>query len=244
MTGYLYKELKQNRLYILLTAILVPVIIFLPLAVVMAEEKTMAKESFLSFANNGMALRIIFALAGFVAAYIIQTLTLKGDDKKMWGYFVASNPKGINGFVVTKYLFIAAMCLFFFVLGIGFDLAFTFITNYIGGISVPLMTEALFAMMFLMLLFNAVEIPFTIRFGEKRGSIIKTIIGIGIVIIALLAFFINPAGVSDVVNDFLFNGKIPSLMKWILPVGAVISYIISCAVSCKLYMKGVINSYK
>ena len=244
MTGYLYKELKQNRLYILLTAILVPVMIFFPLVLVMIEENTMAKESFLFFANNGMALRIIFALVGFVAAYIIQTLTLKGDDKKMWGYFVASNPKGINGFVVTKYLFIAAMCLFFFVLGIGFDLAFTFITIYIGGISVPLMIEALFAMMFLMLLFNAVEIPFTIRFGEKRGSLIKTIIGIGIVIIALLAFFINPTGVSDTVNDFLFNGKIPSLMKWILPVGSVIAYIISCAVSCKLYMKGVINSYK
>ncbi len=244
MTGYLYKELKQNRLYILLTAILVPVMIFLPLALIMAEEKTMAKEAFLSFANSGMALRILFALAGFVATYIIQTLTLKGDDKKMWGYFVASNPKGINGFVVTKYVFLAVLCLFFFVLGIGFDLAFTFITNYIGGISVPLMTEALFAMTFLMILFNAIEIPFTIRFGEKRGSIIKITIGIGIVIIALLAFFINPAGVSDVVNDFLFNGKIPSLMKWILPVGSVIAYVISCAVSCKLYMKGVINSYK
>ncbi len=244
MTGYLYKELKQNRLCILLTAILVPVMIFFPLVLVMIEEKTMAKESFLSFANNGMVLRIMFALVGFAAAYIIQTFTLKGDDKKLWGYFVASNPKGINGFVVTKYLFIAAMCLFFFVLGIGFDLAFTFITNYIGGISVPLMTDALFAMMFLMLLFNAVEIPFTIRFGEKRGSLIKTIIGIGIVIIALLAFFINPAGVSDVVNDFLFNGKIPPLMKWILSVGSVIAYVISCAVSCKLYMKGVINSYK
>ena len=244
MTGYLYKELKQNRLYILLTAILVPVMIFLPLVVVMAGEKTMAKEAFLSFANTGIALRILFALAGFVSAFIIQTLTLKGDDKKMWGYFVASNPKGINGYVVIKYLFVAAMSLFFLVLGIGFDVAFTFITNYIGGISVPLMTEALLAMMFLMLLFNAVEIPFTIRFGEKRGSLIKTIIGIGIVIIALLAFFINPAGVSDVVNDFLFNGKIPSLMKWILPVGSVIAYIISCAVSCKLYMKGVTNSYK
>lgn len=95
------------------------------------------------------------------------------------------------------------------------------------------MTESLFAMMFLMILFNAIEIPFTIRFGEKRGSIIKTTIGIGIVIIALLAFFINPAGVSDVVNDFLFNGKIPSLMKRILPVDSVIAYVISCAVSCK-----------
>ena len=95
MTGYLYKELKQNRLYILLTAILVPVMIFLPLVVVMAGEKTMAKEAFLSFANTGIALRILFALAGFVSAFIIQTLTLKGDDKKMWGYFVASNPKGI-----------------------------------------------------------------------------------------------------------------------------------------------------
>ena len=70
------------------------------------------------------------------------------------------------------------------------------------------MTEALFAMMFLMLLFNAVEIPFTIRFGEKRGCLIKTIIGIGIVIIALLAFFINPARVSDVVNDFLSYPKV------------------------------------
>lgn len=244
MTGYLYKELKQNRLYILLTAILVPVMIFLPLVVVMAGEKTMAKEAFLSFANTGIALRILFALAGFVSAFIIQTLTLKGDDKKMWGYFVASNPKGINGYVVIKYLFVAAMSLFFLVLGIGFDLAFTFITNYIGGISVPLMSEALLTMMFLMLLFNAVEIPFTIRFGEKRGSIIRTVIWLGIIISVLVAFFINPVEVSDIVNDFLFSGKISSRMKWILPIASILAYGISCAVSCKLYIKGVMNCYK
>lgn len=244
MKGYLYKELKQNRLYILLTAIIAPAMIFLPLIIVMINERTMAKEAFYAFANNGMAIRILCALVGFIGAYIIQTFTLKGDDNKMWGYFVASNPKGIKGFVITKYLLIAAMCVIFLVLSVGFDLAFIFITNIIGGIGVPLMAEAVLAMMFLMLLFNAVEIPFTIRFGEKRGSIIKTTIGIVIVIIALLAFFINPAGVSDIVNDFLFNGKIPSLMKWILPIGSVIAYIISCVISCKLYMKGVTNSYK
>ena len=244
MKGYLYKELKQNRLYILLTAIIAPAMIFLPLIIVMINERTMAKEAFYAFANNGMAIRILCALVGFIGAYIIQTFTLKGDDNKMWGYFVASNPKGIKGFVITKYLLIAAMCVIFLVLSVGFDLAFIFITNIIGGIGIPLMAEAVLAMMFLMLLFNAIEIPFTIRFGEKRGSIIKTTIGIVIVIIALLAFFINPAGVSDIVNDFLFNGRIPYLMKWILPVGSVIAYIISCAVSCKLYMKGVTNSYK
>ena len=244
MTGYLYKEIKQNRVYILLTAILVPVMIFFPLVLVMIEEKTLAKNALYVFAYNGMHLRVLFALIGFAVACVLQSFTLKGDDRKIWGYFVVSNPKGIKGFVVTKYLLTAAMCLLFFVLGVGFDIAFTFITNCIGGISVPLMTEALAAMVFLMLLFNAGSIPFTLRFGEKRGSLIKTIIGIVMVIIVLIAFFVNPAGVSDVVNDFLFNGKMPSLMKWILPVGSIIAYIISCAVSCKLYMKGVINSYK
>lgn len=244
MKGYLYKELKQNHLYILLTVIIAPAMIFLPLIIVMINERTMAKEAFFAFANNGMTMRILCAFVGVIGAYIIQTFTLKGDDNKMWGYFVASNPKGIKGFVITKYLLIAAMCVIFLALSVGFDIAFIFITNYIGGIDIPLMAEAVLAMMFLMLLFNAIEIPFTIRFGEKRGSIIKTTIGIVIIIIALLAFFINPAGVAGVVNDFLFNGKIPSLMKWILPVGSVIAYIISCVLSCKLYMKGVTNSYK
>ena len=244
MTGYLYKELKQNRVYILLTAILVPVMIFFPLVLVMIEEKTLAKNAFYVFAYNGMHLRVLFALIGFAVACVLQSFTLKGDDRKMWGYFVVSNPKGIKGFVVTKYLLTAAMCLLFFVLGVGFDIAFTFITNCIGGISVPLMTEALAAMVFLMLLLNAGSIPFTVLFGEKRGSIIRVILGNVILILLILAVFKDPIRTVDIINDFLENGKVPSMAKWMLPVGSVIAYVISCFITCKFYLKGVTNSYK
>ena len=141
MKGYFYKELKQNRLYLSLISLLAICVAFLPIIIVMTEEKTMAKEAFLAFNHEGTEIRILCALAAVALMPIIQTFTLKGDDKKLWGYFVASNPKGIKGFIFTKYGFILAMNVFYFVLCSLSDLVFTFIANFIAGINVPLMTN-------------------------------------------------------------------------------------------------------
>ena len=244
MKGYLYKELKQNRLYLSLVSFLAVCVAFLPIIIVMTEEKTMAKESFLAFNQGGTEIRMLCALAAVAFMLIIQTFTLKGDDKKLWGYFVASNPKGIKGFIFTKYGFILAINVFYFVLCSLSDLVFTFIANYIAGISVPLMTGIYFELLFLQIILCALDIPFTIRFGDKKGSSVKAIVSILSVIIFIIVFLINPVVLTDIVNNFLFNGDMPSFTEWILPVVSIAAFIISAMISSKLYMKGVEQYYK
>ena len=238
MKGYLYKEWKQNRLFLLLTAVIAMCVAFLPIILVMINEKTMAKEAFLMFAQYGMFLRILCMLAGFMGAMKMQELALNGDDVKTWRYFVASGPKGIGSYIRTKYGIIGAMCVMYFALCAGFDFMFTFIANYIGRIGIPAMAEVFVVLLFLQLLLNAVEIPFTFRFGVKKGNTIKTILMIGIFVIFMLVSMINPAGIAELFSN-LAEGEIPDYTKWVLPVVSIIIYVLSCMLSCKLYLKGV-----
>ncbi len=244
MKGYFYKELKQNRLYFSLISLLAVCVAFLPIIIVMTEEKTMAKEAFLAFTHEGTEIRILCAVVAVAFMLIIQTFTLKGDDKKLWGYFVASNPKGIKDFIFTKYGFILAMNVFYFVLCSLSDLVFTFIANYIAGINVPLMTGIYFTLLFLQIILCALDIPFTIRFGDKKGSSVKAIVPIFLVIIFIIIFLINPVAMTDIMNNFLFNGEMPPFMEWILPVISISAFIVSAIISSKLYMKGVEQYYK
>lgn len=244
MKGYLYKEFKQNRLFLFLSVVLALCVVFLPIIIVMTIEKTMAKEAFIAFAQDGTGIRIICALVGVIGMLLLETFTLKGDDKKLWAYFVVSNPKGITDFIFTKYGFILAMnVIYFAVCSLG-DLMFTLIANSIGGISIPFMAGLYLECFFLQILLCALEIPFTIRFGDKKGSSIMSIFSIAIVWIFILLFFLNPVNVADIMNDFLSSGEIPPYMAWILPAAAVIGLPLSAFISTKLYMKGVEQYYK
>lgn len=244
MKGYLYKELKQNRLFLFLTFLAAGCAAFLPIILVMISEETMAKEAFLVFARDGILLRILCITLSFFASLAIQGLVFKGDDIKKWGYFVASNPKGIKGYIFTKYGLVGAMCVIMLASSVGFDCIFTLIANVIGGISVPYMAKIFLLLFFFQLLFNAIELTFTIRFGIKRGSIIKTIFLIVIFIVLVLILLFNPAGLAETISEAFMEGEIPPFMKWVFPAISVILYILSAMFSCKLYMKGVDEYYQ
>lgn len=244
MKGYLYKEWKQNRVFLLLTAVIAIGLVFLPILIVMVRERTISREAFLYFAQEGLLLREIITLIGFAGALGLQEWSfLREDDMKVWGFFVASNPKGIRGCIYTKYGFMAATCMCFWVLTTGFDYIFTRIVNVIGGIGLPQRTEFLWMLFLVMLLVNALEMPLAVRYGMKRGNNIKLIVGLGLGIIFIVVFLGNPLGIMDILFAFFVDKKIPFSMKWGLPVISIVSYILSCLFSCKLYMKGVFQYY-
>lgn len=90
----------------------------------------------------------------------------------------------------------------------------------------------------------ALDIPFTIRFGDKKGSSVKAIISVLLVIMFIIIFLIDPVALTDILNNFLFNGEMPPFMGWILPVISIASFVVSAMISSKLYMKGVEQYYK
>ncbi len=245
MNGYLYKEWKLNRMFFLLTAGIAVGIVFLPLIIVMVRERTISREAFLYFAKDGLVIKESFIYLGAWALLCLQEWSfLRDDDMKVWGLFVASNPKGIRGYVYTKYGFVAAMCLCFFILSAGFEYIFTWILNTIGGVGMPQSTEGFWMLFLLLLLANAMEMPFSIRFGIKRGNTIKLILGIALFLVFMFVFLGNPFGIMDKIFLFFVDKEIPFSVKWGLPIISIVSYILSCLLSCKLYMKGVFQYYR
>lgn len=245
MNGYLYKEWKLNRGFFLLTAGIAVGIVFLPLIIVMVRERTISREAFLYFAKDGLMIKEILIYLGVWAILCLQEWSfLRDDDMKAWGLFVASNPKGIRGYVYTKYGFVAAMCLCFFILSAGFDYIFTWIFNTIGGVGMPQSTEAFWMITLAMLLLNALEMPFAIRFGIKRGNTLKLILSIALFLVFMFVFLGNPFGIIDKIFLIFADKEIPFSVKWGLPIISIVSYILSCLLSCKLYMKGVFQYYR
>ena len=244
MKGYLYKEIKQNRLLIALTAILALCVVLLPMIIIIAEEKSMAREVFFAFAKIGIVFRVLCATLGFISVGAIQSFTLKGDDRKMWGYFVASNPKGIKGFIITKYGLISAISVIYLALCTGCDAVLVLIAQLIGGVPAPFMAETHLYLFFSQLFISAFDIPFTIRFGEKKGSSIKMIILTVIFSILIIILFTDPESIAIVFRNFFLNGELPTILRWGTPIISIAAFVLSGLISSKLYLKGVEQYYK
>ncbi len=244
MKGYLYKEWKQNRILFLLTVIVAICVAFMPILLVMAWKNTITKEVFLVYYYKGILFQILCVALGFMGTLGMQDLTLRDDDRRSWGYFVASNPKGIKGYILAKYVMIALLSVVFFTVSAVCDFIFTLIAKNAGGIDIPTITETLAYLMMIQLLIQAIEIPFSIRFGVKKGNTIKNILFLSIIVIFILIFVLNPEGVADFCSIIETDWKLPDWGEWLLPVASVIVYIVSGMLSCKLYLKGVHQSYR
>ncbi|WP_303798229.1 ABC-2 transporter permease [Ruminococcus flavefaciens] len=230
MTGLVYKEWKQNRWFILSMILcgLAPLFVLL----LMRGE----------ISNIGNApIRIGGLIAGFLVAGALQMLVLRGDDRKLWGYWITATPDGYKGFLRVKYEMIFGMIvLFLFSLqcvdrgycAVAADMGITEIDE-VSGIAVPLC--------FVQILSRAIDIPFVYRFGSKKGSFIKLIcmVILAILICAVLVLNVdNMDRITEMVRK-VFNENNSSL---ILSLGLIVClalYYLSYRITCRLYLKGV-----
>lgn len=230
MTGLVYKEWKQNRWFILSMILcgLAPLFVLL----LMRGE----------ISNIGNApIRIGGLIAGFLMAGALQMLVLRGDDRKLWGYWITATPDGYKGFLRVKYEMIFGMIvLFLFSLqcvdrgycAVAADMGITEIDE-VSGIAVPLC--------FVQILSRAIDIPFVYRFGSKKGSFIKLIcmVILAILICAVLVLNVdNMDRITEMVRK-VFNENNSSL---ILSLGLIVClalYYLSYRITCRLYLKGV-----
>lgn len=244
MKGYLYKEWKQNRMLFLLTAVIAIEQVFLPIQMFMVDSKTISREVFLNFyVQGGDGVRMLVTILAAFCVLAVQELLFRNDDMKAWGLFVASNPKGIKGYILTKYSVAAAMSMCFFILSAGFDYIFTKIANVIGGIGLSPRTEFLWILTLIMLLLSAVEMPFVIRFGMKLGNTIKLIIFIALFILGVVLLITNPFGMVDAVFAIFAGKEIPFSLRWGLPVISFGTFFLSGWLACRMYIKGVFQYY-
>lgn len=240
MTGFVYKEYKQNR-PLLISTVLIPFAVYmLPLFLMLGMAETEHSE-------NDQVLFILTAYVGYIALAMIQSLVFRGDDTKKWGYFIASSPEGIKGYLYTKYMMVLGMGLFFsFFMAVAGMVSGT-IYESVYHESVLFINLPYMILFPAQLIFVSIDIPFIVRFGVKMGSIIKTVAVISFVLVFTVAFVISPAAVVNTFDSIgkIFSGESSGLIfTSIFPYLSFVLFYLSYKISSMIYMKGVENYAK
>lgn len=232
MKGLLYKELRQNFWYIL--AMPFCGLVGFVTAPILQREIMEDPESAVT----------IITVVGGVIAYLIagafQILTLRGDDRKAWGYFITTTPKGHKGFMRMKYAVIAIMSALGFIGCITVFLTYTTVKNKsFGADDVFKLFGYLTA---LQLFFRAIDIPFIVRFGDKKGSMIK-LIGLPVFVIlfalTVIIFDIDFMKYFDRFKNYMLSGEDTALKLTVTLAAGAVLYFTSYLTSCALYLRGV-----
>ncbi len=230
MTGLVYKEWKQNR-WLILSMILCG---FAPLLVLLLMRGEIPDAS-------DAALRIVGMIAGFLAAGALQMLVLRGDDRKLWGYWITATADGCKGFLRVKYEMIFAMTvLLLFTLQCA-DRGYCAAAADMGMTEVGEISGIAVLLCFLQILLRAIDIPFVYRFGSRRGSLVKMICMIVLVIILLALLILNADRLDTVIDtcNKVFSVQNSSLILSVGLVGCLALYYLSYRITCRLYLKGV-----
>lgn len=246
--GFLYKEIRQNRIGILLI-VLAPLFSYIfasgMLALICFFDD--AEDGYIDTITSNVTL-LASAIIGACIATGILTGIFKGDDKKLWGYFTASTSAGIKGFLYTKYVLLFAMNGIYLAASYFMSISVSTVRYFLVGeeniSTMNIHTVVFFALLFL----SALDIPFIVRFGTKKGSIIKISGLIVFVILLTLAIAYIPPETLDSIFAFcekFIKNKAEGWIQLIPAAAPFLSlgvYYLSYRISCGLFMKGV-NAY-
>ncbi|MGN0578534.1 MAG: ABC-2 transporter permease [Ruminiclostridium sp.] len=248
--GFLYKEIRQNRKSIL-AVILLPFVILvfltLCLAIVSLNEKYGGDNWILEMLTSD-AIRLAAIAIGFLSVNGLLMSVFHGDDKKLWAYFTACLPTGVNKFLYTKYVLSFAMCGLYFVSSYVAETLTATISWFALGKEIVSFTGIMAIIFFVLILQISFSIPTTLRYGEKKGSIINIIVILSAAIAAILIFALIPREIQDMILEWLagfltgIHGDITTLLLGLFPAFSVGAYILSYRISCSIFMKGV-NEY-
>lgn len=245
MTGLLYKECRQNRWFLLLTVAIAFLVMFFPIVFMMTGENIAVGEAFREVGSGKSALRTVFIVIGLMFIGAMQGMTLMGDDTKSWALFVASNPQGIKGYLYNKYLLIFAMSGLLLVSEIVADYLFGTIAYCLNRQEVGVMSDTFIFLFYVQIFLRAIELPFFVRFGIKKGNLIKTITLITLVVAFFVLLLLNPGGMVENIFDAIYSFKnnqstdMLVLLVGMFPVVSMVAYYLSYRLSCRFYMKGV-----
>ncbi len=232
MTGLVYKEWKQNRWFILSMMICS----LIPFAALLQNREDMsAPETVRTICSMGTVIAFLFAGG-------LQTMVLRGDDRKIWGCWITSTPEGYRGFLRVKYEMVFAMAVLFLTSLSFFDRLFCAVMADRGVCIVSSIADIAMPLVFIQLLLRAIDIPFTLRYGNKKGSLIKLIYSVAAVLIISVLILTNFCNFSVVVFNMgkkLFSGKAGSLSVSVMMILSLAAYYLSYRISCRIYLKGV-----
>ena len=102
------------------------------------------------------------------------------------------------------------------------------------------MAQFIILFFYIQIILRAIDIPLTLRFGLKNGSLVKCIgmIVLGIAVMILISNYGEDLMELYEKTSEQQRGTVINLLLGLLPVIALVLYGLSYQVSCKVYMKG------
>lgn len=237
MAGLLYRELvlnKKNLLSMALGEMAISLIMFLPL--IFAEDNLGLEPSTVTALLSVFVFIMIFFMLGMMTAAIFEA-----DESKKWAYFITSTPMTDVSQIKEKYLFTLLLYIAVFV----WCYFLAVLLTALGGAANAMIA---FMMMCIMLVTNAIEFPFIVRFGSKAGSHIKTAVMLLVMVIAFEYIFFGDLSIFgsfekffeffERLSDTSLMTDISLVLLAVFPYISAGLYYLSYKISCKLYLKG------
>lgn len=259
MTGLLYKELRQNRLILLLSILLPVPVVFFPLLSLTAGlndyEHPLIEAAKQLSETGGLITRLLMTFFGLIILALLISMIFSADESKKWAYFTASHPKGYRGHLYMKYAVLFMVFGLYFVSLYYMDSLLQMIVFHVSGDDMLSFANLYMLLFFLQLFLNAWNIPFMIRFGVKNSAVVRCIAILVLLFLVLVYLLFGPLpggfnGYTLRAADFLeklmkgeLNGII-SVIASAFPIAAVGLYLLSYRISCKLFMKGAADYVK
>lgn len=240
MTGYIYKEWKQNKRKIILMPVIAAAAVFLPVVIILA---------FPALGNGmkGMAadvynIRLICLVIACFAGGIIQDVTLKDDNRRLWAMFSRINPMGAEEYVRVKYETVIGMALLMYGAFVSLSALMHTIIYLASGYDMTSYAEDVsLIMLFVQVLFRSIEIPLFYKMGLKKTFIIK---GVSLAVVggvAAAVYFLGLFGVSELFEGESSGGNAGQILSDLLCIGAAVGCYYSYKLSCGIFAKGAEN---
>lgn len=249
MNGLLYKNMRLNRLYFILSAI-VPMCTTL-LFVIMNCVTTNLQDGLALCADAGIT-QAFFLVCAVICVALSHSNTIACDESKKWAYFIVSSPKGAKGQVLSRYTVIFLLSAITSASAVLIDLLIFILTKVVTDVKPDMNIKIVAVLFFAMIFVDALELPFLFRFGSKRGAFVKMMMGLVLIIAVMIYLLFGPLpedmdGFMDAVMQFIDDfrhGITPKAVKIfcrVFPFVSLGTYVISYFISCKFYLKGIEN---
>ncbi len=244
MYGFLYRDLRIARPMMIASAVMLFYTILAP--IFGALNLSSGNEDLSSY---NLICLVCYGMNLFFA-FFVQNEMHKGDEKRLPVCFAIASPAGVKGYVKSKYLSnlilpFGLMCISLFT-----DMIAVAIADLQMEDAEPTSFISMIMLLFqVIVLLNAIELPFMVWFGVKKGANLKAAFFISILAAAGIYFLFGDISMFGSMDDFMqflldvMNGKRGGTtmlaISALLPLVTLALYYLSYLLSCKLYLKGV-----
>lgn len=186
-------------------------------------------------------LPLLFIVSGFVLSSTWTAAICRHDEKNKTRQYTAALPLNKNAYIASKYLFIGIAVYVLFSL----DTIWIMIYNSVAGDTnsaetFGILSQFLMAFFGLILILAAIELPFFITFGVKKGMLVKTAILEGAAFLGMAYLFFGNLNIFKNFDISVFIGwceehpVIVTFISVLSPVAELFLFWLSYRITCRI----------